>query len=96
MEAPKGIRIDSTDVNHIKVVWIWNDVHTVRIKWKVEDGNEKWKDIVNDGQEPEFEIPVPGNHAVSLPASQLCIRSATAHGWKVKKPNSRLISLPSR
>ena len=60
MEAPKGIRIDSTDVNHIKVVWIWNDIHTVRIKWKVEDGNEKWKDIVNDGQEPEFEIPVPG------------------------------------
>lgn len=57
--APKGIRVDSTDSNHVKVVWIWEDMPCVRIKWKDEDGNEQWKDIANDGQEPEFEVPLP-------------------------------------
>ena len=57
--APKGIRVDSTDSNHVKVVWIWDDVPSVRVKWKDEDGNEQWKDIANDGQEPEFEVPLP-------------------------------------
>ena len=60
MVPPKGVRIDSTEVNHVKVIWIWDDVPTIRIKWKTEDGNEKWKDITSDGQEPEFEIPISG------------------------------------
>ena len=60
MMPPKGVRIDSTEVNHVKVIWIWDDIPAIRIKWKTEDGNEKWKDIPSDGQKPEFEIPMPG------------------------------------
>lgn len=56
---PKGIRIDSTDINHVKVVWIWDDVSMTRIKWRTEEGNEQWKDIAYDGQAPEFELPLP-------------------------------------
>lgn len=59
MVPPKGIRIDSTDVNHVKVVWIWDDVSMIRIKWRTGDGNEQWKDIAYDGQVPEYEIPLP-------------------------------------
>lgn len=59
MNPPKGIRIDSTDINHVKVVWIWDDVSTIRIKWRTEGGNEQWKDIAYDGQAPEFELPLP-------------------------------------
>ena len=59
MIPPKGIRIDSTDVNHVKVVWIWDDVSMIRIKWRTGDGNEQWKDIAYDGQAPEFELPLP-------------------------------------
>lgn len=57
MIPPKGIRIDSTDVRHVKVIWIWDDVQMVRIKWNTEDGNEQWKDVAYDGQAPEFELP---------------------------------------
>lgn len=59
MIPPKGIRIDSTDVNHVKVVWIWDEVSMIRIKWRTGDGNEQWKDIAYDGQAPEFELPLP-------------------------------------
>ena len=56
---PQGIRIDSTDASHVKVIWIWGDVPSVRIKWKDGNGNEQWQDIANDGQDPEFEVPLP-------------------------------------
>lgn len=68
---PQGIRIDSTDANHVKVIWIWGDVPSVRIKWKDENGNEQWEDIANDGQEPEFEVPLPSksrNFTVTISA----------------------------
>ena len=71
MITPKGVRIDSTDIAHIKVIWLWDDVPMVRIKWAAEDGNEKWEDIVNDGQSPEFELPLAAkarNFAVSVSA----------------------------
>lgn len=58
MITPKGVRIDSTDIAHIKVIWLWDDVPMVRIKWAAEDGNEKWEDIANDGHSPEFELPL--------------------------------------
>lgn len=69
MITPKGVRIDSTDIAHIKVIWLWDDVPMVRIKWAAEDGNEKWEDINNDGQSPEFELPLAAkarNFAVSV------------------------------
>lgn len=69
MITPKGVRIDSTDIAHIKVIWLWDDVPMVRIKWAAEDGNEKWEDINNDGQSPEFELPLAAkvrNFAVSI------------------------------
>mgnify|MGYP004649947991 FL=1 len=71
MITPKGVRIDSTDIAHIKVIWLWDDVPMVRIKWAAEDGNEKWEDIVNDGQSPDFELPLAAkarNFAVSVSA----------------------------
>lgn len=69
--TPKGVRIDSTDIAHIKVIWLWDDVPMVRIKWAAEDGNEKWEDIANDGQSPDFELPLAAkarNFAVSVSA----------------------------
>lgn len=69
MITPKGVRIDSTDIAHIKVIWLWDDVPMVRIKWAAEDGNEKWEDIANDGQSPDFELPLAAkarNFAVSV------------------------------
>lgn len=71
MITPKGVRIDSTDIAHIKVIWLWDDVPMVRIKWAAEDGNEKWEDIANDGQSPDFELPLAAkarNFAVSVSA----------------------------
>lgn len=71
MITPKGVRIDSTDIAHIKVIWLWDDVPMVRIKWAAEDGNEKWEDIANDGLSPEFELPLAAkarNFAVSVSA----------------------------
>lgn len=71
MITPKGVRIDSTDIAHIKVIWLWDDVPMVRIKWAAEDGNEKWEDIANDGQSPDFELPLAAkarNFAVSISA----------------------------
>lgn len=71
MITPKGVRIDSTDIAHIKVIWLWDDVPMVRIKWAAEDGNEKWEDIANDGHSPEFELPLAAkarNFAVSVSA----------------------------
>lgn len=71
MITPKGVRIDSTDIAHIKVIWLWDDVPMVRIKWAAEDGNEKWEDINNDGNSPEFELPLAAkarNFAVSVTA----------------------------
>lgn len=71
MITPKGVRIDSTDIAHIKVIWLWDDVPMVRIKWAAEDGNEKWEDIANDGQSPDFELPLAAkarNFAVSVTA----------------------------
>lgn len=59
MVPPKGVRIDSTDINHVKAVWLWEDVTMVRIKWATEDGNERWQDVSNEGQAPEYEIPLP-------------------------------------
>lgn len=58
MIPPKGTRIDSTDVKHVKVVWIWDNIPMVRIKWITQEGNEQWKDIIYDGQAPEFELPL--------------------------------------
>lgn len=71
MITPKGVRIDSTDIAHIKVIWLWDDVPMVRIKWAAEDGNEKWEDIANDGQSPDFELPLAAkarNFAVNISA----------------------------
>lgn len=71
MITPKGVRIDSTDIAHIKVIWLWDDVPMVRIKWAAKDGNEKWEDIANDGQSPDFELPLAAkarNFAVSISA----------------------------
>lgn len=71
MITPKGVRIDSTDIAHIKVIWLWDDVPMVRIKWAAEDGNEKWEDIANNGQSPDFELPLAAkarNFAVSVSA----------------------------
>lgn len=71
MITPKGVRIDSTDIAHIKVIWLWDDVPMVRIKWAAEYGNEKWEDIANDGQSPDFELPLAAkarNFAVSISA----------------------------
>lgn len=71
MIPPKGVRIDATDIAHIKVIWLWDDVPMVRIKWAAEDGNEQWKDITNDGQMPEFELPLAAkarNFSVSVSA----------------------------
>ena len=71
MITPKGVRIDSTDIAHIKVIWLWDDVPMVRIKWAAEDGNEKWEDNANDGQSPDFELPLAAkarNFAVSVSA----------------------------
>ena len=71
MITPKGVRIDSTDIAHIKVIWLWDDVPMVRIKWAAEDGNEKWEGIANDGHSPEFELPLAAkarNFAVSVSA----------------------------
>lgn len=71
MITPKGVRIDSTDIAHIKVIWLWDDVPMVRIKRAAEDGNEKWEDIANDGQSPDFELPLAAkarNFAVSVSA----------------------------
>ena len=71
MITPKGVRIDSTDIAHIKVIWLWDDVPMVRIKWAAEDGNEKWEDIANDGQSPDFELPLAAkarNFVVSVSA----------------------------
>lgn len=71
MITPKGVRIDSTDIAHIKVIWLWDDVPMIRIKWAAEDGNEKWEDIANDGLSPEFELPLAAkarNFAVSVSA----------------------------
>ena len=71
MITPKGVRIDSTDIAHIKVIWLWDDVPMVRIKWAAEDGNEKWEDIANDDQSPDFELPLAAkarNFAVSVSA----------------------------
>lgn len=71
MITPKGVRIDSTDIAHIKVIWLWDDVPMVRIKWAAEDGNEKWEDIANDGQSPDFELPLAAkarDFAVSVSA----------------------------
>ncbi len=59
IQAPKGVRVDATDINHVKVVWLWEGVSTVRVKWCAENGNENWKDIANEGQEPELELPLP-------------------------------------
>lgn len=59
MISPKGTRIDSTDIKHVKVVWIWDNIPMVRIKWITQEGNEQWKDITYDGQAPEFELPLP-------------------------------------
>lgn len=59
IQAPKGVRIDATDINHVKVIWLWEGVSMVRIKWCAEDGNENWKDIANEGQEPEWELSLP-------------------------------------
>ena len=71
MIPPKGVRIDATDVAHIKAIWLWDDVPMVRIKWAAEDGNEQWEDITNDGQTPEFELPLAAkarNFSVSVSA----------------------------
>lgn len=58
MIAPKGVRVDSTDISSIKVIWLWDNVPMVRIKWSAEDGNESWEDIADEGQAPEFALPL--------------------------------------
>ena len=71
MITPKGVRVDATDVSKIKVIWLWDDVPMVRIKWAAEDGNEKWEDIANEGQAPEFVLPLAAkarNFTVSVSA----------------------------
>jgi len=59
IQAPKGVRVDATDINHVKVVWLWEGESTVRVKRRAENGNENWKDITNEGQEPELELSLP-------------------------------------
>lgn len=57
--APGGVRIDSTDLRHVKVIWVWNDMQMVRVKWVTENGNEDWSDVVNEGQAPELVLSLP-------------------------------------
>ena len=59
MVVPTGVRVDSTDMAHVKVLWIWDGVPAVRISWTSEGGNERWEDIANKGQEPEYELGLP-------------------------------------
>lgn len=57
MVPPRGVRTDSTAAGRVKVVWLWDGVPAVRIKWTGADGNEVWRDIECGTSEPEFEIP---------------------------------------
>lgn len=58
MITPKGVRVDSTDISHVKVIWLWEGIPMVRVKWVAEDGNEHWEDIAHDGHLPELELPL--------------------------------------
>lgn len=70
---PRGVRVDATDVSHIKVIWIWDGIPMVRIKWVAEDGNENWQDIACDGQFPEFELPLASkSRHFTVSVSTLC------------------------
>lgn len=70
MVTPEGVRVDSTNVSHVKAIWLWEDVPMVRVQWGTGDGNDQWKDLVNkNGQKPELELTLSAkvrNFTVSI------------------------------
>lgn len=57
MIAPEGVRVDSTNVSHVKAIWLWDNIPMVRVQWGTGDGNDQWKDLAHvDGQKPELEL----------------------------------------
>ncbi|MGN0069711.1 MAG: hypothetical protein ACI350_08305 [Prevotella sp.] len=45
MVVPSGVRIDNGKTGVIKVVWLWDTIKTIRVRWNVNGENEGWKDV---------------------------------------------------
>ena len=87
MVPPRGVRTDATVPGHVKVVWLWDGVPAVRVKWTDADGNEMWRDIERGASEPEFELPsLPKTGDVEVGVSSLftCSDGETMTSSEVK------------
>ena len=87
MVPPRGVRTDATVPGHVKVVWLWDGVPAVRVKWTDADGNEMWQDIERGAAEPEFELPsLPKTGDVEVDVSSLftCSDGETMTSSEVK------------
>lgn len=87
MVPPRGVRTDATVPGRVKVVWLWDGVPAVRVKWTGADGNEMWQDIERGAAEPEFELPsLPKTGDVEVGVSSLftCSDGETMTSSEVK------------
>lgn len=70
---PSSARIDSTTGGHVKVIWTWEGLQAVRIRWQTENGDNDWRDVnKDDSPTPEFELPLsPKARNVSVAVSSI-------------------------